>query len=1322
MNRSSLTLMRKNPPTRPRGRYLARWMIFLLLLTAIPVPAPAAQAAPDARPTLQAADATPQFLRDIPDLVGLMDDISWWTVGGGFLYWSHCSADIGYLRRWPLGGGSVATLKDGPFCGVRLSADATGLYYWENGYIMQRPASDPFNARVLLASPSLQSDIVLDTGYWADYIFWLANSTIYSANKRGFEPVGQPEPAGANARSLMFASDKVYWFGDGQLYSALTYCLSVGGGSCAKTTVAAETGDDLIKATLSRLSRSASTFPLWLSGPNIRGVRCIGIGGSCAPASVYTAPIINGVQYETSHLATDGHFLYWIDDYWTCGLRCRWGDDGRLMKWSLEESLGGPGPFDNPQPIAFQNSGGASYGINDTQIAVTDGWVYFGTSNGISRIRADAPPIAWDLAFSGWEVTQGIQSLNNDVPLVANKPTFVRLYGNKLSGPNIFGVDARLYGTTAGGTPLPGSPLRPVNGTQSFTANNTGPNRSAQNGGWLFQLPDEWTNAGTISLNPLIDPRRVWSDPNRANNTVAARSFSFTRKAPICIITIPVRTHAPAASNSDPSLYLMIDTLKRLMPTSDVWLFHQDNDVAQIEARFGIPPWKYEPYAIPDDKDKVLNALGLRGDLTDDPDACDDIGAITHYVGLVHAQTPTNQGGGENLGFGRTPGDALYVKLINPALFGAVDWQTQRFNTLAHELSHNYGRKHVNCGGPANPDPGYPYPDGSGTNCWLDSGALTAPGTHFGFHTTNLTPIVPNTTMDYMAYGAPYWVSDYTWKAIFGILSNTAGQARAIQSAQSELAAAGAVVYISGSVTPGQSQGQLDYAWTFPSTTLSQGILRKLQRSAAPRFGAAPAAQPSANAYHLRLLDSRNAVLDDRAVTLTKTEDADGPTRGFALSFPAPSGQVARIELLNGGTLIANLQPGAQAPTVSVTSPAGGETFDDQMTLSWRASDPNSGDKLLFTVQYSPDNGQTWRALLTNFPNLSGSNTVTVDLKSISGLPASSAGGIIRVAASDGYNTSFATSQPFKVPNRAPQPTIISPGPGQSLPAGQTVLLQGAASDAEDGGLSGASLSWALDGEPLGTGQEQAIAGLAPGSYTVTLTARDSAGREQTASTTLTIEALHIPLGSAPTLDGECSDDAYATATQVQIAPYEDGVQPTVQFLRTAGQLWACFSNMARAGGTSPGSVAVLRVDANYSRDTQLQPGDYVFVLGEDGVLTTYDAFTTPGPAGAAQVSANQATWQAELRINASVLGGWNRVIGLDVEHAWVNAVADDYYWPYGASWDNPSSWATTVLGEVPRVRRPRSGRSPSRRRGLYADHRRRELPPRRHGALERRR
>jgi hypothetical protein len=73
---------------------------------------------------------------------------------------------------------------------------------------------------------------------------------------------------------------------------------------------------------------------------------------------------------------------------------------------------------------------------------------------------------------------------------------------------------------------------------------------------------------------------------------------------------------------------------------------------------------------------------------------------------------------------------------------------------MAHEVGHNMGRSHVACGGPSNPDPNFPYANGSIGIWGLDVPALALRN--------------PATYKDLMSYCGPEWVSDYTWNAMLG--------------------------------------------------------------------------------------------------------------------------------------------------------------------------------------------------------------------------------------------------------------------------------------------------------------------------------------------------------------------------------------------------------------------------------------------------------------------------------------------------------------------------------------------------------------------------
>jgi hypothetical protein len=95
------------------------------------------------------------------------------------------------------------------------------------------------------------------------------------------------------------------------------------------------------------------------------------------------------------------------------------------------------------------------------------------------------------------------------------------------------------------------------------------------------------------------------------------------------------------------------------------------------------------------------------------------------------------------------------------------------------------------------------------------------------------------------------------------------------------------------------------------------------------------------------------------------------------------------------------------APQVRVTSPNGGEILTSgEHKITWEASDPDGGP-LSFLVQYSPDNGQSWLGI-TWIESGSPQETQLRVEELISGRQ-----GIIRITASDGFNTSIDHSDAF---------------------------------------------------------------------------------------------------------------------------------------------------------------------------------------------------------------------------------------------------------------------------------------------------------------------
>ena len=988
------------------------------------------------------------------------------------------------------------------------------------------------------------------------------------------------------------------------------------------------------------------------------------VDDTCGTASkFYTAPQRpdstpgSPTYYSLGQPAAGGGFLFWREAYNIFLV----GTSGRVRRQSLSSG--------SAQSIAVNLN-------NSTDKVHTDSsYVYF-TQDGIKKLPFDAIAIIHDLVANSLEVTQGIQNLNNGVPLVAGKTTYVRGFGTKNAGANAGFVGAFLHGEK-GGNPLPGSPLTPINGPHPLTGITI--DRNDIDESWLFHLPSSWRSAGNISLELEVDPVNSYDDPNRGNNSLT-RAVSFTNKAPVCAVFIPVRTHAPKATTDLDIFWPMVEMAERMLPTREIKAYKQNSDVAELQVCWWgpFPHPCYGPYELKEDKDKILTSLWFRDQFSDDPDSCDDANATTHYVGLVHPSTSTD---GLN-GSGMKPGDQLLTKM--PPLDAIpLDWQSStRVSTFPHELGHNYNRSHVDCGGPANPDNNYPYtnPD----RCRIDDGAQTAASTHFGFDIAAKQPIAPNVPRDLLAYGSPRWPSDYTWKAIYNRIDNDT-----VAAAGVDLAAAGGVVLVNGTITTTVSQGELDYAWVLPTASASASQLQKWQGQIAAQ-NMPENVNAAAVSYTVRLVGAGNEVLAEQPAQLLVDEDDENVSVGFGAMLTEPAKQVLRVELLADGAVIDSRAPGVGQPAVSISMPAGGETIDLDLTVNWNGTDPDTEDVLLYTLQYSPDNGSQWRTLISHYASPGGSENVSLNFPNLDDIPGSNGPNArIRVIASDGYNTTVATSNAFTVLDRKPQPHILSPYANQVLEAGDPVLLRGGAYDAETGLVESDKLTWKIDGQPVGSGKDLNVDGLAAGDHIAELTAEDIIGQKASTQVQFTILPLRIPAGGTPTLDGLCNDSAYAAGTQVQLPAYGDASRASVSLVRSGSYLYACFSGM-KTGNVSPGASVGLRFDVNNSQDGQAQTDDYGFFVGEDGSVSTTagdgaGGFANPGPGGLqGQMSATSDRWHAELRIEKAKLGDWDHLVGLMLGHMDVSAADDDYVWPLGSESSKPNTWSTATLGNTP--------------------------------------
>jgi hypothetical protein len=664
-----------------------------------------------------------------------------------------------------------------------------------------------------------------------------------------------------------------------------------------------------------------------------------------------------------------------------------------------------------------------------------------------------------DLSVENIEVTQAIQNLANQVPLVQDKTTYARVYVRSAAGSQT--ADARLHGTR-GGAALPGSPLSPVNG--KITAQTTGGNRANLNDAFYFLIPASW-RSGSVTFRAEVLPVAPLSDPNAANNTRSV-TLPFNWRRDLCVVMVGVGTDPQTASINDPNLWDIIGWLKRSYPVPTVKIY----DSGAVEEELEICWWGpipypcWGPYEMPDDSWKVLLSLQTRDSFTYDP--CDE----THYWGMVHQSHGDGSGGAAYLdawvgwGFMNT----------DPKLSYKTTWYWPHGGaTLSHELGHNFDRHHVDCGSPDNVDTGYPY-------AACDIGPNTPTG-YFGFNVASPAVITPTVAADLMSYGhsvgKPRWPSDYTYRALYNELTTSAATTAA--AAPAAWLDAEELLYVTGAITPTAGTGQFEAAYRLPQGVIGERDLAKAARSLA-------AAQEPA-IYHLRLFNAAGDLLADQPFPLPAVSDDIGPARPFQVILPYAPG-ATRLVVAGEAGMLAERPISPHPPAVYVLAPNGGEATADILEIRWEGGDED-GDALRYTVQYSPDEGATWQALATNV----ATTTLTVAAHALPG----SDRALIRVIASDGVNAgSDQSDRPFVVPPHPPRAFITSPAGGASFASGQMILLSGATLDAEDGPLPAERLAWHSDRDGfLGDGDELPVTTLSPGRHVITLVATDSGGK-----------------------------------------------------------------------------------------------------------------------------------------------------------------------------------------------------------------------------------
>jgi hypothetical protein len=558
------------------------------------------------------------------------------------------------------------------------------------------------------------------------------------------------------------------------------------------------------------------------------------------------------------------------------------------------------------------------------------------------------------------EISQSIQDVNNTVPLVANRPTVVRVF-TTVDGAESLPFTTITLSATRNGVALPSV----VSNSQTAL---DAPSRGILSNTFNINLPASWLS-GTVQITAQV------SGQTRGSLT---QSFTFNTVPTLNVMIVPIIYTQTGASGGNgvyaaPTSEQISDWIMRAYPLSNMnIMFHSS-----------------VPFTgnLRDSSDSWLNLLDL---VTDIKNGESQPSSTVYYAYVNFGSGCSNtwfncSGGIAGIGW---IGLRAAVGIHNlPSGFG-----TDATGELAaHEIGHNFGRRHAPCG--VSPyDEDYPYAGASIGEYALDGIGGT------------LELLSPSGYVDMMSYCDPVWVSDYTYKALY---SDQVSKGAFVWAAQAES------LLISGSVAE-DGRISLHPVYFVPTT-----------------------AAPTQNGrYHVELLDDAGNVIATHPVDLVVAEEPGVAVQAIRGVVPAPDVPVAALRVVDeaSGTAVASRTLATASLAVNATLAQRSETA----TVSWGIADVPAN------VRYTVDNGLTWTTVGLNV--LGGS--LEVDLST---LPGGGSGRFQIILADQGTPTRFEVALDTPLADR--QPTAWISGP-DVVTAGSPTALYAFGSDAEEGALS----------------------------------------------------------------------------------------------------------------------------------------------------------------------------------------------------------------------------------------------------------------------------